>query len=117
MSSVKEEIAANLRYFRKRSALSQQQLADLLGVKFNTVSSWENAKNSIDIEILFRMCEIFNCSVNDMYGKFANTQTEQDKKISTIAAHLETKADELDDEKVKEIMDYIDFKFREKFEK
>lgn len=32
------------------------------------MSSWENGKNSIDVEILFKICSILGVSLYDMYG-------------------------------------------------
>lgn len=71
MKTVKEEIAANLLFYRKKAKLTQQKLADALGVKNNTVSQWESGANSIDVEVLFKICEVLNVSINDMFGIFA----------------------------------------------
>ena len=54
---------------RKKCGLSQERVAEKLGVKHNSISSWENGINSIDIEILFRICNIFNISINDMFSR------------------------------------------------
>ena len=53
---------------RKKALLSQEELAEKLGVKHNAISSWENGVNSIDIDTLFQICKIFGISVNDMYA-------------------------------------------------
>ena len=59
MATVKEEIAKNLLFYRKKSGLTQKELAAKLGVKNTAVSNWESGNNSIDIETLFAACEIF----------------------------------------------------------
>lgn len=71
MSTVKEEIAKNLLFYRKKAGLTQKQFAALLGVKNTAVSNWESGNNSIDIETLFAACEIFGVTLNDMYGKYS----------------------------------------------
>lgn len=71
MATVKEEIAKNLLFYRKKSGLTQKELADKLGVKNTAVSNWESGYNSIDIETLFSACEIFGVTLNDMYGKYS----------------------------------------------
>lgn len=85
MDSVKDEIAKNLLFYRKKAKLTQKELADKLGIKHNSISSWENGTNSIDVEILFKICKIFDVSINDMYGKFAilkkNEYTEHEKSV------------------------------------
>lgn len=80
--NIKETIAKNLLYYRKKNKITQKELAEKLGVKHNAISSWENGVNSIDIDTLFRVCKIFNITVNDMYGM---TNTEES---STLAAHF-----------------------------
>ena len=71
MATVKDEIAKNLLYYRKKSGLTQKELAAKLGVKNTAVSNWESGNNSIDIETLFSACEIFGVTLNDMYGKYS----------------------------------------------
>ena len=68
---IKEEIAKNLLYFRKKSGLTQRELAAKLGVKHNSISSWENGINSVDVDILFRICQILGVTIHDMYGNYA----------------------------------------------
>lgn len=71
MATVKDEIAKNLLYYRKKTGLTQKELAAKLGVKNTAVSNWESGNNSIDIETLFSACEIFGVTLNDMYGKYS----------------------------------------------
>lgn len=65
---IKQNIAKKIYYYRKSAGLTQKQLAELLGVKNTAVSNWENGQNSIDTETLFKVCEIFKVTINDMYG-------------------------------------------------
>lgn len=81
--NIKETIAKNLLYYRKKNKITQKELAEQLGVKHNAISSWENGVNSIDIDTLFRVCKIFGVTVNDMYGM--TTENEP----TTIAAHFD----------------------------
>ena len=54
MKTVKEELANNIRKYRKERGLTQKELADLVGVKNSAVSNWESGQNSIEIELLFK---------------------------------------------------------------
>ena len=72
MATVRDEIAKNFLFYRKKSGLTQKELAEKLGVKNTAVSNWESGNNSIDIETLFLACKIFGITINDMYGKFSN---------------------------------------------
>lgn len=83
MSTVKEEIAKNLLFYRKKAGLTQKQFADMLGVKNTAVSNWESGNNSIDIETLFTACEVFGVTLNDMYGKYS---TESSSSVHVLPA-------------------------------
>ena len=61
-------VAQNLKYYRELNELTQKQLAEALGVKHNTISSWESGMNSIDVSILFKICEVLKISISDAYG-------------------------------------------------
>lgn len=66
---IRKNIAANIAKHRKLMKLSQKELAETIGVKsFTTVSSWERGGNIPDVETLFRLCTLFNISVDEMYG-------------------------------------------------
>ncbi len=88
--SIKDEIAKNILYFRKKYGYTQKQLAELIGVKNTSVSNWETGDNSIDIETLIKLCSIFNISLSDIYGSYGKKEeySEEEKKI--IQAFRET---------------------------
>lgn len=77
MTPIREEVAKNLLYYRKKSGLSQKEFAEKLGVRNSTVSTWETGKNSIDIETLFRACDVLHVTIYDMYGKFAQATVKE----------------------------------------
>ncbi|WP_019849818.1 helix-turn-helix domain-containing protein [Desulfitobacterium sp. PCE1] len=77
MESVKLRVAENLRKYRERRGITQKQLANHLGVRDNTISSWEKGTNSIDISTLLNICNFLEISLDDIYGI-------SDKKISPV---------------------------------
>lgn len=99
--NVKETIAKNLLYYRKKNKITQKELAEQLGVKHNAISAWENGVNSIDIDTLFRICKIFGVTVNDMYGMSSPEQP------TTIAAHFD--GDEYTEEELDKIKEFAAF--------
>ena len=72
MGSVREEIAKNLLFYRKRKKCTQKDLSEHLGVNNSAVSNWEKGVNSIDIDTLHKACVFLGVSVNDMFGSFSN---------------------------------------------
>lgn len=51
---------------RKRKKLTQEQLAEKLGVNSRTISRWENGKNMPDISLYKSLCEILDISVEEL---------------------------------------------------
>ena len=71
MENVNIVLAANILKYRKKKGLSQEELANKLGVTFQAVSKWENAKAAPDIAFLPVMAEIFGCYENNwMLGMY-----------------------------------------------
>lgn len=68
MQTIKEEIAKNIAFYRKKSGLTQKQFAEKLGVKNTAVCNWENGNNSIDIANLVKASKVLNVSTNILMG-------------------------------------------------
>lgn len=51
---------------REREHMSQEELAERLGVSRQTVSNWENDKAVLDAEKLATLCAVFAVSADDM---------------------------------------------------
>ena len=90
MLSVCEEISKNLLYYRKKAGLTQKQLADKIGVKNTAVSNWESGNNSIDIDTLCSVCEVFGITLNDIYGGYSERSTVlSSDEMNLIATYRE----------------------------
>ncbi len=88
MLSVREEISKNLLYYRKKAGLTQKQLADKIGVKNTAVSNWESGNNSIDIDTLCLVCDVFGITLNDIYGGYSERSTVlSDDEMNLIATY------------------------------
>ncbi len=64
MATVKLKIAE----LRKEMGVGQQDLADVLGVSFQSVSKWETGVTMPDITLLPNIAEYFNVSVDELLG-------------------------------------------------
>lgn len=64
MTTVKLKIAE----LRKNKGIGQQDLADVLGISFQSVSKWENGVTMPDITLLPSIAEYFNVSVDELLG-------------------------------------------------
>ncbi|MCR5090821.1 MAG: LexA family transcriptional regulator [Oscillospiraceae bacterium] len=64
----KLQLGPALKVFRTRCGLSQQALADCLGVSRNTVINWEADRCRPDYDDLPRLCEVLRVSVPEIFG-------------------------------------------------
>ena len=60
-------ISAKIKEYRKSNALTQKELADLLGVSFQAVSKWEREICYPDIPLLPILAQLLSCSVSDFF--------------------------------------------------
>ena len=65
---MKINISENIRKFRKERGLTQEQLAEVLGVTVGAVSKWELGSSVPDLELIVDMAEFFDTSVDVLLG-------------------------------------------------
>lgn len=68
---MKEEIVKyvgrQIKRYRTLNKLTQKDLGERLGVKHNTISSYENGTNEVEQDMLFTLANIFRVSINDFF--------------------------------------------------
>lgn len=57
-----------IRNRRTRKGLTQEQIADSLGVKPNTVSQWESGVREPRLIQVVKLAELFGCTVDELLG-------------------------------------------------
>lgn len=61
-----------LKDLREDNDVKQKQLADYLNIKQNTYSQYENGKREIPIEMLWKLADFYNTSVDYIIGRTDN---------------------------------------------
>lgn len=64
---------------RKKCKLSQEDLAEKLGITRQTISNWELNETSPDLKQASKLCDIFNISLDELTGKENAILTKLDK--------------------------------------
>src|SRR5690606_26902755 len=59
-------IASNLRYLRKKHGLTQQQFADLMGIKRSLVGAYEEHRAEPKYDLLKKMAKYYNLSMDEL---------------------------------------------------
>ena len=62
------KLSENIRKFRKERRLTQEQLAEVLGVTTGAVHKWESGMSIPDITLIVEMADFFNTSVDVLLG-------------------------------------------------
>ncbi|MBO4769214.1 MAG: helix-turn-helix transcriptional regulator, partial [Clostridia bacterium] len=76
---MKLKTGENIRNYRKRNGLTQQEFADRLGVSYQSVSRWENSITYPDLEFIPSIAELLAVTVDELFGL---TQTEMEKRAA-----------------------------------
>lgn len=56
----------NLRNLRKSKKMSQEELAEIIGVSRQSVSKWETSESYPEMNNILELCKIFHCHINDL---------------------------------------------------
>ncbi len=109
---MKLTIGENIRNFRKKHDLTQEALAERLGVTYQSISRWENGTTYPDLELLPAISETLSVTVDELIGM---PKIEKEKRASETVDELcrECRKQEYDTERIVEILrdirlNYID---------
>ena len=81
------EIANRLLEYRKKSGLSQEELAEKLNISRQSVSKWERAEASPDTDNLIELAKIYGVTMDDLL----NVEKPINFKKEEIVEHVTTK--------------------------
>ena len=76
----------NLRDLRNRKKMSQEKLAEKVGVSRQSVSKWECGEAYPEMDKILKLCEIFNCKLNDLVHEDLSdiNSLDEDIKMSVV---------------------------------
>lgn len=67
---------------RKEKGLSQERMAEILGVTRQTVSKWETDQSTPDFDKILPLCQLFGISTDELISGKANDSYYYDEKVS-----------------------------------
>ena len=70
----------NLQKLRSEKNLSQEQLADKIGVSRQTISAWESGKASPELDKITTISKLFSVSIDELVGEIKTEASNFDKK-------------------------------------
>ena len=82
---MKETMGQIIRKLRKERNLTQEELAEQLGVTFQAVSKWENDTGMPDISQIVPLAYVFDVSTDILFGIQGTEGAEEARKIAENA--------------------------------
>lgn len=65
---MKSKLAENIRAFRKERKMTQEQLAEAMGVTVGAVYKWESKQSTPDLNLIMDMADLFDTSTDVLIG-------------------------------------------------
>lgn len=93
-----EILRKNLAIFRKQRHLTQEQLANELGLTFQAISKWENGLSCPDISLLPQLAEIFGVTIDDLFREQTEVEEKNAKEAETPAGGIPEEAEKPEEE-------------------
>ena len=87
--SINKILGARVKDLRLQKGLSQEQLAEKMGVTRQTISNWELDESSPDLKQGKELSKIFNVSLDDLTGDLTFEyldDVDSDRKITIISS-------------------------------
>lgn len=73
---------------RLRKGITQPELAKIMNISKQTVSNWENGKRTPDIDVLKKLCNFFNVSIDYLSGNTDNRNPKYNLPCETSDSDL-----------------------------
>ena len=94
-------VGQRIQKIRRAKGLTQQQLAEMVGISTNYLSDVERGKSSARIDKLVAIINALGCSADDVFADVINVN---DESVDISAAHLTPKQLNLISDIIKEIV-------------
>lgn len=77
------DVSKNIKRFRKKNNLTQEELAGRLNVTRQTVSSWEMSKSYPDLDMILRLAQVLDTDTNNLlYPAEAEAKKRQYRPVA-----------------------------------
>ncbi len=89
-----------IRELREEKALTQKELAVLIGNVQRNISNWENGSNEPDCESIVKLADVFGVSLDELFGRDtalipAGLDEERERLIRAVLALRKDQQDAL----------------------
>lgn len=97
-------IGERLLKLRKQKGLSQEEIANIIGVSRQTISKWETGESNPDFDKIVPLCDLYNISTDELIRGENKSNIESDNTRIEINDKVDVKDEEAETEK--EVISY-----------
>ena len=83
-------LSENLKKIRKKNNLSQEQLAEKLGVSRQSVSKWESGQAYPEMDKMLQLCEMFNLNIDDLLNQDIKDVNSKKKSRINVNKYIDS---------------------------
>lgn len=115
-----KEIANSIRKFRLERQMTQAQLANELGVQYQTISKWETETSVPDTAMLPKIADVFGITIDELFGRNrvgCVSFISDSSKDFLLQTYSQMYAPEAGPWNLSVENKYLEYKFRDFFEK
>jgi len=80
-------IGERLKELRKKNALTQERLAESLGISYQAVSKWETGAASPDLSLIIPLAKLFHISTDELLGYTADRRADLEEQWQQALRH------------------------------
>jgi transcriptional regulator with XRE-family HTH domain len=94
------KIGKKIAFYRKKMELTQEELAEQLEISSQAVSNWETEQNNPDEDVLIKLADIFNVTLDDLFDrKVSLFPWEDDDTLRAVVfvGHRMVKKEDMDE--------------------
>lgn len=85
---MKLSLPANISRLRKEHAMTQEQLAEALGVTFASVSKWERGAATPELHLIAEMADLFEVSIDALVG-YAFRNNDRERTVARLKRYVQ----------------------------
>lgn len=100
--------ATRLRQAREQSGLTQQDLAEKLGVTKSAIGNYENGVSSPKWDVLLKIFDILQVEPNFLYQDSFSLDVSESRSLTPQQSALLSSFDQLNEEGQQKAVDYVD---------
>lgn len=87
-ADIKSDVGEKLVSIRKKKGLTQEEAANIIGISRSALSYYEKGERAVDVEVLYKLCNLYDISIDYLLGMKSTPDTQYDYKVVDELKHF-----------------------------